>query len=159
MEKEIFVSKDMTVGEVIKKYPNVVEILQSFGLQCVGCSVNPYETIEQGTVGHGMSENDMNSMIKEANEYLGKVGSGKEEEIEHNDDHGHSSTPATGDVVVLTENAANKVKEYMKSQNKEGEKLRVSVQPGGCAGFTYGLEFVKESNDNEMVIEQHGVEV
>ena len=39
------VTKDMTIGEVVRKYPAAAEIMLSYGLHCVGCHVNPFETI------------------------------------------------------------------------------------------------------------------
>ncbi|MBI4895484.1 MAG: iron-sulfur cluster assembly accessory protein [Candidatus Aenigmarchaeota archaeon] len=146
------ITKDMTVGEVIMKYPNVVDILQSFGLHCVGCQVNTYETIEQGTVGHGMSKEEMENMIIEANDYLNKNGTGADREIES------EHTANANDVVVLTQSAATKVKSFM--QQDGGDKiLKVSVNPGGCAGFTYGMAFEEHPEENEMVFEQNGVKI
>ncbi len=149
-----FITKEMTVGEVIMKYPNVVDILQSFGLHCVGCQVNTYETIEQGTIGHGMSKEEMENMIIEANEYLHKNGSGAEDrhvEAEH--------TANAHDVVILTESAAEKVKRFMSQDGDPNKILKVSVNPGGCAGFTYGMTFEDQPEENEMVFEQNGVRI
>lgn len=148
------ITKEMTVGEVIMKYPNVVDILQSFGLHCVGCQVNTYETIEQGTVGHGMSKEEMENMINEANDYLNKNGTGLE-----NRDVDKEHIANANEVVVLTESAAKKVKSYMEQDGDPNKILKVSVKPGGCAGFTYGLEFETEPEENEMVFEQHGVKI
>jgi len=71
-ETKAKVSKDMTIGDVIQKYPVSAEVMLSYGLGCVGCHVNALETIEQGCMGHGMSEdiidkiiNDINKMIEE----------------------------------------------------------------------------------------------
>lgn len=150
--EENFITKDMTVGEVIMKYPNVVDILSSFGLHCVGCQVNAYETIEQGTVGHGMTKEEMSNMLEEANDYLKKNGTGVERHV--SSEH----TANANDVVVLTETAAKKVKSFMEQDG--GEKiLKVSVTPGGCAGFTYGMSFETEPEENEMIFEQHGVKI
>ena len=30
------INKDMTIGEIVRKYPEVVEVLMSFGMGCVG---------------------------------------------------------------------------------------------------------------------------
>ena len=44
-------------------------------------------------------------------------------------------------MVTITEKAAEKVKELIKEQGKELDKvsLRVFVQGGGCSGFQYGI--------------------
>lgn len=64
-----------------------------------------------------------------------------------------------GDVVTLTPAAAEKVKELMKREGKKDMGLRVAVQPGGCAGYTYGLMFDEKSDDEDVVIKAHGVKV
>jgi len=61
--------------------------------------------------------------------------------------------------VVLTKVAANKLKELMKAENKKLEGLRISIVPGGCAGFNYDLMFEDNVNENDEVIEQHGVKI
>ncbi len=61
------ITKDMTIGEVVEKYPDAAEVLTNFGLHCIGCHVSPFETIEQGSMGHGMDEATIAEMIKEAN--------------------------------------------------------------------------------------------
>ncbi|MDP2717968.1 MAG: DUF1858 domain-containing protein, partial [Candidatus Micrarchaeota archaeon] len=56
---ETVITKDMTIGEVVQSHPQAVDIMLSRGFHCVGCHVSPYETIEQGAKGHGMSEADV----------------------------------------------------------------------------------------------------
>ncbi len=64
-----------------------------------------------------------------------------------------------GKVVTFTENAVNKVKEFMKLENKGSWGLRVSVVPGGCAGFQYGLDFEQKAKEEDAVLEQNGLKV
>lgn len=64
------ITKDMTMGEIVKKYPETVEIIQAKGLHCVGCHISPYETLEQGCTGHGWTEQQINEMIKELNDFI-----------------------------------------------------------------------------------------
>lgn len=70
-----------------------------------------------------------------------------------------AALPPDGKVVVLTQNAANKVKEFMRLEKKEQHGLRVLVAPGGCAGYQYGLDFEEKSKPDDIVSEQHGVKV
>ena len=70
------VNKDMPIGDVVEKYPQVVPVILSYGLHCVGCHVSPYETIEQGAMGHGMSAEDVASMVKDINEAITESKSG-----------------------------------------------------------------------------------
>ena len=42
------ITKDMIIGEIIKKYPKSVEIMLEHGIHCIGCHVATWETLEQG---------------------------------------------------------------------------------------------------------------
>lgn len=62
-------------------------------------------------------------------------------------------------MITLTENAANKVKSLLASQNKEeGHGLRVFIEGGGCAGFQYGFDLGTEK-ENDQIFEFFGVKV
>ena len=37
--KEIIITRDMNLGEVVFKYPEAAEVLTDYGLSCVGCFV------------------------------------------------------------------------------------------------------------------------
>ncbi len=60
--------------------------------------------------------------------------------------------------ISITEKAAEKVKVAMEKQEKKDSALRLYVSGGGCSGFQYGLAFDKK-NDDDTVIESHGVKV
>ena len=62
------VTSDMTMGAIMERFPAAAEIMQSYGLQCIGCHVNPYESLEAGARGHGMTDDVINSMLNELNE-------------------------------------------------------------------------------------------
>ena len=57
--KPQLITKDMTIGDVVAKYPACIEALQSAGVHCVGCHVSYHETLEQGFKGHGMTDEDV----------------------------------------------------------------------------------------------------
>ncbi len=42
------ITKDMTIGEVIRKMPTAAEVLMSFGMGCVGCPSAQAETFRRG---------------------------------------------------------------------------------------------------------------
>ena len=64
------VTKEMIIGEVIEKYPDAAGVFSSYGIQCIGCHANPHEAIEQGALGHGMSEEEIDKMINEVNSVI-----------------------------------------------------------------------------------------
>jgi len=71
------ITRNMTMGEIVNKYPETVEIIQSKGLHCIGCHVSPYETLEQGCTSHGWTEEMIDAMIRELNEFI-ELKSGKD---------------------------------------------------------------------------------
>ncbi len=62
------ISKDMTFGELVKKFPKAGPILAGYGLHCIGCHISTVETIEQGARAHGLGEDEIAQMIGELNE-------------------------------------------------------------------------------------------
>ncbi len=66
---------------------------------------------------------------------------------------------ATADpIVTLTPEAAEKVREFQKERGPEAV-LRVSVVPGGCSGFEYGLDLDDEVRDDDFRFESGGVRI
>lgn len=57
--------REMTTGEVVRNYPESVEILFSFGMGCVGCPSAQAETIEEACKVHGIN---VDEVIKALNE-------------------------------------------------------------------------------------------
>ena len=62
-------------------------------------------------------------------------------------------------IIKLSDNAALRIKEIMSSAEKDTVGLRVSVKTGGCAGMSYVLEYSKDINPNDEIIEDKGVKV
>ena len=135
------VTKDMTIGDVVAKYPSVIEPLQSAGVHCVGCHVSYHETLEQGFKGHGMTDEEVDMVIAKLNTAV--------EESKHEE----------GKEFIITNKASEKLREVLKENNKEGSGLRVELVPGGCSGFQYGLELDDNTTDLDFVFEDKGVKV
>ena len=66
------VKKEMTLGEVVSKYPAAAEVMMQKGLHCIGCSVANWETIEQGAMSHGLSKEEIEKMVYEINNKINK---------------------------------------------------------------------------------------
>tara|TARA_B100000965_G_scaffold23276_1_gene17509 strand:- start:1767 stop:2102 length:336 start_codon:yes stop_codon:yes gene_type:complete len=62
-------------------------------------------------------------------------------------------------IISLSTNAANRIKEIMANAEKNSIGVRVGVKSGGCAGMSYVMEYAKEINPNDEVIEDKGVKV
>jgi iron-sulfur cluster assembly accessory protein len=63
------------------------------------------------------------------------------------------------DGIILTDEAASKVKALLEGEGREDLALRVAVQPGGCSGLRYQLFFDERSFDGDIVKVFGGVDV
>ncbi len=52
MEKNQKITKEMTIGEVMKNYSKAVFVFLDYGLHCVGCPSAQNDTIEEATKIH-----------------------------------------------------------------------------------------------------------
>jgi len=135
------ITKDMLISEIVGKYPQVAGVIQSYGLHCVGCHVSAYESLEEGCLGHGMDEQEIDNLVKDINTVISK--SNKERADRKNNNENKQE-------VEVTSSAVTKVKELMKKEDKEGYSLRISVVAGGCSGFSYELSFVEKGEDSDL---------
>ena len=62
-------------------------------------------------------------------------------------------------IITLSDNAALRIKEIMSKAENNAVGVRVGVKSGGCAGMSYIMEYTKEVNPSDEVIEDKGVKV
>ena len=62
-------------------------------------------------------------------------------------------------IIRLSDKAANKIKEIMSGVESNSIGVRVAVKSGGCAGMSYIMEYAKEINPTDEIIEEKGVKV
>ena len=53
------VTKDMTIGEILRANPNVAPVLMAAGMHCVGCPSAQGETLEEAAFVHGMDVEEL----------------------------------------------------------------------------------------------------
>jgi hybrid cluster-associated redox disulfide protein len=58
------ITKDMTFFEVMRMYPQSVQVLQKYNVGCVGCMGAQNERLEQGANAHGV---DINALLADLN--------------------------------------------------------------------------------------------
>ena len=62
------INKQMKIDEVLRKYPETVEVFGKHGFHCIGCAAASFESIEQGAVAHGIDADelieDLNKAVK-----------------------------------------------------------------------------------------------
>ena len=62
-------------------------------------------------------------------------------------------------VITLSNNAASRIKEILSNDETKSIGVRVGVKSGGCAGMSYIMEYAKEINPTDEIIEDKGVKV
>jgi iron-sulfur cluster assembly accessory protein len=60
--------------------------------------------------------------------------------------------------VEVTDAAANRIAKILAAE-PEKSALRISVEGGGCSGFSYKYDLVDSRNDDDVAIEQGGATV
>jgi len=61
------ISKETRMSEILMKKPEAARLLVDAGMHCIGCPMAMQETIEQGCLSHGMTEKQIDKLIKELN--------------------------------------------------------------------------------------------
>lgn len=58
------INKDMTIGDIVRNFPEVVPVLFSYQLGCIGCPSAQAETIEEACQVHGI---ELEAMLEDLN--------------------------------------------------------------------------------------------
>lgn len=58
------VTKDMTIGEILRINPQIAPILMEAGMHCLGCPSAQAESLEEAAMVHGMDIEDLMKKIE-----------------------------------------------------------------------------------------------
>ncbi|MGI6606439.1 MAG: DUF1858 domain-containing protein [Peptococcia bacterium] len=58
------ITSDMSITEIVQKYPQTAEVLMQQGMGCLGCAAARFETLSQGAAAHGI---DIDQLLKVLN--------------------------------------------------------------------------------------------
>lgn len=61
------ITKDMTIGEILRINPDVAPILLNMGMHCLGCPSAQGESLEEAAMVHGMDINVLMDQIHALN--------------------------------------------------------------------------------------------
>ena len=61
------ITKDMSILEVVQKYPDTAMVFMYSGMGCLGCAAARFENIEQGCMAHGI---DVDALVEALNEVV-----------------------------------------------------------------------------------------
>ena len=57
------ITKEMTIGEILRTAPDVAPILMEAGMHCLGCPASQAESLEEAAMVHGMNVDTLMEMI------------------------------------------------------------------------------------------------
>ncbi len=60
-------------------------------------------------------------------------------------------------LMTLTDAAADRIRTIMEKSDKQLAGLRIGVENSGCAGLGYTMEYAKEANKGDEIVEDKGV--
>jgi hybrid cluster-associated redox disulfide protein len=63
------ITKNMSITEVVSKYPETVPVFMQHGMGCLGCAAARFENIEQGALAHGIN---VDKLIEDLNKAVEK---------------------------------------------------------------------------------------
>jgi iron-sulfur cluster assembly protein len=136
------ITADMTISDVVVQYPAATEVFLEYGLHCVGCHVAYWETIKQGAQGHGMTDEEIDMMIRDANAI---VSSQEHSVVEAGDD----------DPLKFTQSALQRIKQFATEQSY----FKISIEDGGCAGQHYVFAMTDTLGEDDIVLVKDGQKI
>jgi hybrid cluster-associated redox disulfide protein len=63
---DMAITDDMPIGQVLKQYPQTLNVFLSHGLMCVGCAIARFENIRQGATAHGINVDTLIADLNQA---------------------------------------------------------------------------------------------
>lgn len=58
------ITKEMSIVDIVQKYPQAVQVFRNYGMGCLGCAAARFENIEQGAAAHGI---DVAALVADLN--------------------------------------------------------------------------------------------
>ncbi len=137
------ISKEMTIEEIFSHFPQksqkLAQEMTNSGLHCVGCGAAVWETLEAGMLSHGFSPEDVLDMVERLNGIL--------------------SETVDLSTISLTKRAADKYRQILKEEEKEGWGLRFGDRAAGCSGFEYVLDYSEKAEADDQTFHSEGVNI
>ncbi|QWV91803.1 DUF1858 domain-containing protein [Geomonas oryzisoli] len=61
------ISKDMTISEILRRYPQTLPVFERYGLDCYDCQIADFEQLEHGATVH---KADLKALLEELNKSI-----------------------------------------------------------------------------------------
>ena len=63
------INKNMSINDIVKKYPDTIRVFERYGLSCAGCRAALFENIEQGAEVHRI---EVGALVEDLNKAVSK---------------------------------------------------------------------------------------
>lgn len=142
-KEKMVIHRQMTIEQILSLFPfkaqKLAQEITKAGLHCVGCHAATWETLEAGMLGHGMTDEQINTLVDRLNALL-------EEEADMSS-------------ITITKRAAKKYLEILEEDGKQGWGIRFEERMAGCSGFEYVLDFSEKAEDDDEIFVSNGIEI
>lgn len=62
------ITRDMTIAEIVRRYPQTLEVFRKYRLDCFECQIAEFEALEHGA---GVHKIDVDELLDELNRAIG----------------------------------------------------------------------------------------
>lgn len=133
----------MTIEQILSHFPHkaqrLAQEITSAGLHCVGCQAATWETLEAGMLGHGMTLEAVEKLVRKLNNVL-------EEKTDLS-------------TITITKRAAQKYLSILEEEGKQGWGIRFAEKMAGCSGFEYILDYSEKPSADDAIFESYGIQI
>ncbi len=63
------ITKEMTIGEIIRSYPETLRVFEAYGLDCYECQIADFEALEHGA---GVHKINVDELLEELNRIVSR---------------------------------------------------------------------------------------
>ena len=68
MKNKTKITKDILILDLVEQNPDLAKVLtDEYSFHCVGCMASSMETLEEGAQVHGMTDEEIDKMVKDLN--------------------------------------------------------------------------------------------
>lgn len=120
------IHRQMPILEIVTFIPAARGVLAEYGLHCFSCAGSEFETLEQGCLGHGFSDEELDELVDDLNIMLREM-------------------PERPQTITVTDAAAGAIQTVAEDEGRTGEGLAVIADATG--GFC--MEFRTDPEPDE----------
>jgi hybrid cluster-associated redox disulfide protein len=73
------IAKNMPINEIVRNYPQTMEVFMKYGLHCIGCAAAQFEDLEAGALAHGI---DVDKLVVDLNKAVESIDEPKSDSHE-----------------------------------------------------------------------------